>query len=197
MPSQREQYGGTVLLFIGTGNNPYKITFMPFTFDNNSIVICRGLNSLFILSRFRLLLPRRSFPAHTFGPVSTFVLLWSTAMLTRIRRYLFTHYTPEILLNPVFEDLRMPKVPNTLLRTMLPWLRITRVIFYTLPVIQSIKLGEFTLGSLTLALIMLLCIRVRHLVLGNQHMLNCLRRKLLLHQMIITFHLRPLMHHMF
>jgi hypothetical protein len=59
------------------------------------------------------------------------------------------------------------------------------------------KLGDFTLGSLTLALIMLLCIRVRHLVLGNQHMLNCLRRKLLLHQMIITFHLRPLMHHMF
>jgi hypothetical protein len=25
---------------------------------------------------------------------------------------MFTHYTPEILLNPVFEDLRMPKVPN-------------------------------------------------------------------------------------
>jgi hypothetical protein len=39
MPSQREQYGGTVLLFIGTGRSPYKITFMPFTFDNNSIVI--------------------------------------------------------------------------------------------------------------------------------------------------------------
>jgi hypothetical protein len=31
---------------------------------------------------------------------------------TWIRRYLFTHYTPEILLNPVFEDLRRPKVPN-------------------------------------------------------------------------------------
>jgi hypothetical protein len=56
----------------------------------------------------------------------------------------------------------------TLLRAKLPWLRITRVIFYTLPVIPSTKLGEFTLGSLTLALIMLLCIRVRHLVLGNQ-----------------------------
>jgi hypothetical protein len=33
-------------------------------------------------------------------------------ILTRVRRYLFTHYTPEILLNPVFEDLRKPKVPN-------------------------------------------------------------------------------------
>jgi hypothetical protein len=48
MPNPREQYGGTVHLFIGTGHSPYKIIFMPFTFDNNSIVIHRGLNSLFI-----------------------------------------------------------------------------------------------------------------------------------------------------
>jgi hypothetical protein len=52
------------------------------------------------------------------------------------------------------------------------------------------KLGEFILGSLTLALIMLLCIRVRHLVLGNQPMQNCLRRTLQLHQMILKFHLK-------
>jgi hypothetical protein len=84
----------------------------------------------------------------------------------------------------------------TLLRARLPCLRITRVTFYTLPVISSIKLGEFILGRFTLALIMLLFIRVRHLVLGNQPMLNCLRRKLLLHQMNITFHLRLLMHPM-
>jgi hypothetical protein len=31
---------------------------------------------------------------------------------TWVRRYLLTHYTPEILLNPVFEDLRRPKAPN-------------------------------------------------------------------------------------
>jgi hypothetical protein len=55
------------------------------------------------------------------------------------------------------------------------------------------KLGEFILGSLTLDLIMLLCIRVRHLVLGNPLMLNCLRRKLLLHQMNLILHLRLLM----
>ena len=48
MPSQREQYGGTVHLFIGTGYNPYKITYMPFTFGDNSIAIYRGLNGLFI-----------------------------------------------------------------------------------------------------------------------------------------------------
>jgi hypothetical protein len=63
--------------------------------------------------------------------------------------------------------------------------------------IPNTRLGEFTLGSLTLALIMLLCIRVRHLALGNQPMLNCLKRNLLLHQMNITFHLRLLMHPMF
>jgi hypothetical protein len=90
-----------------------------------------------------------------------------------------------------------PKSYLTLLRARLPCLKITRVTFYTLPVIPSTKLGEFTLGSLTLALIMLLCIRVRHLVLGNPLMLNCLRRKLLLHQMNLIFHLRLLMHHMF
>jgi hypothetical protein len=86
---------------------------------------------------------------------------------------------------------------QTLLRARLPWLRITKVTFYTLPVIPSTKLGEFTLGSLTLALIMLLCIRVRHLVLSNPLMLNCLRRKLLLHQMNLAFHLKLLMHPMF
>jgi hypothetical protein len=85
----------------------------------------------------------------------------------------------------------------TLLRAKLPWFRITRAIFYILLVIPNTKLGEFILESLTLALIMLLCIRVRHLVLGNPLMLNCLKRNLLLHQIIITFHLRLLMLLMF
>jgi hypothetical protein len=85
----------------------------------------------------------------------------------------------------------------TLLRARLPCLRITRVTFCTLPVIPRAKLGEFILGSLTLALIMLLCIRVRHLVLGNQPMQDCPRRKLLRHQKILTFHIKPLMHLMF
>jgi hypothetical protein len=59
-----------------------------------------------------------------------------------------------------------------------PMFRITRVIFFTLTVIPNTKLGEFILGSLTLALIMLLCIRVRHLVLGDPLMLKCLKRNL-------------------
>jgi hypothetical protein len=45
--SQREQYGGTVHLFIGTGDSPCKITSMPFTFANDFKVVHRGLNSLF------------------------------------------------------------------------------------------------------------------------------------------------------
>jgi hypothetical protein len=36
----------------------------------------------------------------------------------------------------------------TLLRAKLPWFRITRVTFYILLVILSIKFGEFILGSL-------------------------------------------------
>jgi hypothetical protein len=45
--SQREQYGGTVHLFIGTGHSPCKITSMPFTFANDFKVVHRGLNRLF------------------------------------------------------------------------------------------------------------------------------------------------------
>jgi hypothetical protein len=48
MPNQREQYGSTVHLFIGTGRSPCKITLMPFAFINNSIIILRGLIWLFI-----------------------------------------------------------------------------------------------------------------------------------------------------
>jgi hypothetical protein len=49
MPDQREQYGNTVHLFIGTGRSPWRITLMPFTFINNSIVILRGPVCLFTI----------------------------------------------------------------------------------------------------------------------------------------------------
>jgi hypothetical protein len=62
MPSQREQYGSTVHLFIGTGRNPYKITPMPFTFANDYIVTYRGLNSLFLFKSvsFSTIVPKLS-----------------------------------------------------------------------------------------------------------------------------------------
>jgi hypothetical protein len=45
--SQREQYGVTVHLFIGTGRSLCGITFMPLTFTFNLGIIYRGLDSLF------------------------------------------------------------------------------------------------------------------------------------------------------
>jgi hypothetical protein len=96
MPSQREQYGGTVHLFIDTGHNPYKITFMPFTFDNNSMVIYQGLNSLFIFKSvsFSATTPKLSC-WHLRRCAKTFVLSWSFpgVITTWARRYLLTHYT--------------------------------------------------------------------------------------------------------
>ena len=45
--SQREQYGGTVHLFIGTGRSLCKFTFMPFIFTIDLWITQRGLDSLF------------------------------------------------------------------------------------------------------------------------------------------------------
>jgi hypothetical protein len=114
MPSQCKQYGGTVHLFIGTGHSPYKITSMPFTFGSNSIVIHRGLNSLFIFKSvsFFAATPKLS-RSHLRRCINLRIILASSTVIsTRVRRYLFTHYTPETVLNLVFEDLRKPKAPN-------------------------------------------------------------------------------------
>jgi hypothetical protein len=46
--SQREQYGDTVHLFIGTGRSLYEITFMPFMFTIDLRTIYRALDSLFL-----------------------------------------------------------------------------------------------------------------------------------------------------
>jgi hypothetical protein len=121
MSSQREQYGSTVHLFIGMGQSPCKITSRPFTFANNFIVIHRGLDSLFPFKSVSFFLSLcRSSPAHSFGSVPSFVflVLLYTVILTQVRRvqvrrYLLMHYTPETLLNHVFEDLRKPKAPNS------------------------------------------------------------------------------------
>jgi hypothetical protein len=114
MPSQREQYGNIVHLFIGTGRSPCKITSRPFAFDNNSIVIYLGLDSLFLFKLVSSFLSScRSSLAHSFGSAPSFVLFscffipWAL-----VRRSLSTHYTPEALLNHVFEDLRKPKASN-------------------------------------------------------------------------------------
>jgi hypothetical protein len=93
--------------------------------------------------------------------------------------------------------LNTPKDCLILLRARLPWLRIMKVTFYILLIILSTKLGKFMLENLTLFLIIHSCIRMRPLALGIPPMLKCLKRKLLLHQINIIFHLRLLMHLMF
>jgi hypothetical protein len=111
MPSQREQYGSTVHLFIGTGRSPCKITYKPFVFANNSIVIHQGLDILFLFKSISFFLSScRSFLALSFGSISSFV---SLVLRVHVRRCLLMYYTPEALLNHVFEDLRKPKVPNS------------------------------------------------------------------------------------
>jgi hypothetical protein len=90
-------------------------------------------------------------------------------------------------------SLMPPRNCLTLLRVRLPWLRITRAIFYIMLVILSTRLGEFMLRRLILFPIMLLCIRMRLLALGISPMLKCPKRNLMFHQMIITFHLKLLM----
>jgi hypothetical protein len=63
MPSQPEQYRSTVHLFICTGRSLCKITPMPFTFANDSIVTHRGLNSLFLFKSvsFSAIMPKLSY----------------------------------------------------------------------------------------------------------------------------------------
>jgi hypothetical protein len=65
------------------------------------------------LSRFPFLRTCRSFPASQLRHCVNLRIFWASPFLIQVRRYLFTHYTPETLLNHVFEDLRKPKAPNT------------------------------------------------------------------------------------
>jgi hypothetical protein len=57
--SQREQYRGTVHLFIGTGRNLCEITFMSFTTDFNHDTNYHGLIGLFIFKSVQPFVSRR------------------------------------------------------------------------------------------------------------------------------------------
>ena len=115
MSSQREQYGSTVHLFIGTGRNPCKITPIPFTFANDSIVIHRGLNSLF---------PFKSVPLSATMPKLPCAQLRLCANLRVLcaSSHCGSDPSPKIpvdvlysrnIVKSCFEDLRKPKVPNS------------------------------------------------------------------------------------
>jgi hypothetical protein len=90
--------------------------------------------------------------------------------------------------------LNAPKKLSNFVKGKALWFRIVRVTFYILQTIPNTKLGRFMLGNLTMFLIMHSCIKMRLLALGIPLILKCLKRKFLLHQMSIMFHLRLLMH---
>jgi hypothetical protein len=116
--SQRDQYGGTVHLFIGTGHSLCKITFMPFMFAIDIRTIYRGLNSLFLFKSVPFPLLSRSFLAHSFRTGSTFIPTMLFILRTapsRLRRFLYIYYTWGNIVNHVFEDLRKTKAPNSCL----------------------------------------------------------------------------------
>jgi hypothetical protein len=57
--SQREQYGGTVHLFIATRRSSVKITFMPFTTNYNHDTNYHGSICLFIFKSVQPFVSRR------------------------------------------------------------------------------------------------------------------------------------------
>jgi hypothetical protein len=100
-----EQYGVTVHLFIGTRRSSCKITLMPFTFANNSIVFHRGLNSLFISKSVSLsaIMPKPSYAQLRLCVIlrTLFVLLHAVVSFLD-RRYLFMHYTSRNIVKSCF-----------------------------------------------------------------------------------------------
>jgi hypothetical protein len=114
--SQREQYGGTVHLFIGTGCSLCEITFMPFMFTIDLRTIYRGIYSLFLhksvpFSTTELMLPCTQL-RHWFS-------LRSDPALHIVYSFIPSPKVPVhilclgIIVNHVFEDLRKTKAPNT------------------------------------------------------------------------------------
>jgi hypothetical protein len=117
---QREQYGFTVHLFIGTGCNPGKITFISLTFTTNHKASYRGLNSLFPFksvssSTFIIILSRSSFD-HSFSVLSSFLqIVPSYHAYLRLEAEASCNnlcYTKKHVSN-IFEDLRKGEAPNS------------------------------------------------------------------------------------
>jgi hypothetical protein len=82
--SQREQYRGTVHLFIGTGRSPDKITVVSLITNHNQNTNYQGLNGLLLLKSVLPFVSRvlscRSSPKYSFG-------LYLRVMSVRISHY--------------------------------------------------------------------------------------------------------------
>jgi hypothetical protein len=113
--SKREQYVGTVHLFIGTGRSLCKITFMPFMFTIDLMTIQRGLDSLFPLKSVPFSAVEPKLPCAQLqnwfnlrpGPAFHIVYNFIPSLKVPVRilhlRNIVSH---------VFEDLLKTKAPN-------------------------------------------------------------------------------------
>jgi hypothetical protein len=113
--SQREQYGGTVHLFIGTGRSLCKITFIPFMFTINSIIIYQGLDSLFLLKSvpFYAIEPKLPCPQlrrwFDLRSDPDFHIVYIFIPSPKVPVYILRLGN---IVNHAFEDLRKMKAPN-------------------------------------------------------------------------------------
>jgi hypothetical protein len=116
--SQREQYGGTVHLFIGTGRSLCKITFMPFMFTVDLRTIRWGLDSLFLLKSVPFPSTEPKLPC---AQLQRWFSLRSDPVSRIVYNFILSPKVPVCVLHlgniisHVFEDLRKTKAPNNII----------------------------------------------------------------------------------
>jgi hypothetical protein len=116
---QREQYGVTIHLFIGTKRSPDKITFMPLTFTANNKASCQGLSSLFsfrsVASSTFFVVLSRSFFGHSFdahSSCSRVIYPYHACFHPKVEPSCISLCYIEKHISHVFEYLRERKAPN-------------------------------------------------------------------------------------
>jgi hypothetical protein len=117
----REQYGVTVHLFIGTGRNPDKITFISLTFTVNHKVSYQGMSSLFpfrsVSSSTFIIILSQSSSSHNFGARSSYLrVVFPYHVYLRLKAKSSCnslYYTKNILVTflRTFERGRPPTIP--------------------------------------------------------------------------------------
>ena len=114
--SQREQYGGTVHLFIGTGRSLCEITFMPFMFTIDLRTIYRGLDNLFLLKSVPFSATEPKLPC---AQLRRWFSLHSDPISHIVYNFILSPKVPVCVLHlgniisHVFEDLRKTNAPNS------------------------------------------------------------------------------------
>jgi hypothetical protein len=114
--SQREQYGGTVHLFIGTWRSLCEITFMPFMFTIDLRTICWGIDSLFLLKLVPFSSTKPKLPC---AQLQRWFSFRSDPAFHIVYNFILSPKVPVCvshlgnIVSHVFEDLRKMKAPNT------------------------------------------------------------------------------------